>query len=74
MKARWFGRIVRHVAAVTISVTAANATTNREKIQDIVKLRQAVKQEARELELQLNELVHHDDDSLRAMLGLRLIR
>lgn len=41
---------------------------DREKIQDIVKLRQAVKQEARELELQLNELVHHDDDSLRAKM------
>ncbi|KAK5849721.1 hypothetical protein PBY51_014032 [Eleginops maclovinus] len=35
------------------------------KVQDIEELRQAVKQEAEELEMQLNELAHHYDDSLK---------
>lgn len=37
----------------------------REKVRDIEELRRAVKQEAGELEKQLNELAHHYDDSLK---------
>ncbi|XP_032366712.1 protein ITPRID1 [Etheostoma spectabile] len=38
---------------------------DREKVQDIEELRRAVKREAGELEMQLNELAHHYDDSLK---------
>ncbi|XP_038578434.1 uncharacterized protein PB18E9.04c isoform X2 [Micropterus salmoides] len=38
---------------------------DREKVRDIMELRQKVKQEAGELEMQLNELAHHYDDSLK---------
>lgn len=37
----------------------------REKVRDIEELRRAVKQEAGELEMQLNELAYHYDDSLK---------
>lgn len=37
----------------------------RRKVLDIEKLRQAVKQEAGKLEVQLNELVYHCGDSLK---------
>ncbi|XP_034561790.1 uncharacterized protein itprid1 [Notolabrus celidotus] len=38
---------------------------DREKVRDIEELRRAVKKEAGELEMQLNELAHHYDDSLK---------
>ncbi|XP_060920362.1 protein ITPRID1 isoform X2 [Labrus mixtus] len=38
---------------------------DREKVRDIEELRQAVKKEAGELEMHLNELAHHYDDSLK---------
>ncbi|KAG7216780.1 hypothetical protein INR49_021178 [Caranx melampygus] len=38
---------------------------DRENIQDIEELRRAVKQEAKELEMQLNELAHYYDHSLK---------
>ncbi|XP_027129989.1 putative GPI-anchored protein pfl2 isoform X1 [Larimichthys crocea] len=38
---------------------------DRENVRDIEELRRAVKQEAEELEKQLNELAHHYDDSLK---------
>ena len=37
----------------------------REEVRDILELRNAVKQEAGELELQLTDLVHHYDDSFK---------
>ncbi|XP_037612391.1 mucin-5AC isoform X2 [Sebastes umbrosus] len=47
------------------AVYSALSDQDREKVQDIEELRRAVKQEARELEMQLNELAHHYDDSLK---------
>ncbi|CAJ1082454.1 uncharacterized protein itprid1 [Xyrichtys novacula] len=38
---------------------------DREKVRDIEELRRAVKKEAEELEMQLNELAHHYDDGLK---------
>ncbi|KAF1372759.1 hypothetical protein PFLUV_G00251950 [Perca fluviatilis] len=38
---------------------------DRESVREIEELRRAVKQEAGELEMQLNELAHHYDDSLK---------
>ncbi|XP_044032665.1 serine-rich adhesin for platelets isoform X3 [Siniperca chuatsi] len=40
---------------------------DREKVRDIEELRRTVKQEAGELEMQLNELAHHYDDSLKML-------
>ncbi|XP_063063047.1 uncharacterized protein itprid1 isoform X2 [Engraulis encrasicolus] len=40
-------------------------TSDREEVRDVLELRTAVKQEARELELQLADLVHHYDDSFK---------
>ncbi|KAF3703431.1 Coiled-coil domain-containing protein 129 [Channa argus] len=47
------------------AVYSALSDHEREKVRDIEELRRAVKQEARELEKQLNELAHHYDDSLK---------
>ncbi|XP_070709419.1 uncharacterized protein itprid1 [Pempheris klunzingeri] len=47
------------------AVYSALSDQDREKVRDIEELRQAVKQEAAELEMQLNELAHHYDDSLK---------
>uniref|UniRef100_UPI0037E6F927 protein ITPRID1 n=1 Tax=Semicossyphus pulcher TaxID=241346 RepID=UPI0037E6F927 len=47
------------------SVYSALSDQDREKVRDIEELRQAVKKEAGELEMQLNELAHHYDDSLK---------
>ncbi|XP_040921768.1 uncharacterized protein itprid1 [Toxotes jaculatrix] len=46
------------------AVYSALSDPDREKVRDIEELRRAVKQEAGELEMQLNELAHHYDDSL----------
>ncbi|XP_054863298.1 uncharacterized protein itprid1 [Amphiprion ocellaris] len=47
------------------AVYSALSDKDREKVQDIQKLRHAVKQQAGELELQLHELAHQYDDSLK---------
>ncbi|XP_071755499.2 uncharacterized protein itprid1 [Centroberyx gerrardi] len=47
------------------SVYNALSDHDREEVRDIAELRRAVKQEAGELELQLNELAHHYDDSFK---------
>ncbi|KAM6971601.1 uncharacterized protein itprid1 [Tautogolabrus adspersus] len=47
------------------SVYSALSDQDREKVKDIEELRQAVKKEAGELEMHLNELAHHYDDSLK---------
>ncbi|KAF3836489.1 hypothetical protein F7725_029047, partial [Dissostichus mawsoni] len=47
------------------AVYSALSDQDRVKVQDIEQLRRAVRQEAEELELQLNELAHHYDDSLK---------
>ncbi|XP_050922597.1 uncharacterized protein itprid1 isoform X6 [Lates calcarifer] len=47
------------------SVYSALSEQDREKVRDIEELRRAVKQEAQELEMQLNDLAHHYDDSLK---------
>ncbi|XP_029979753.1 flocculation protein FLO11-like [Sphaeramia orbicularis] len=47
------------------AVYSALTDQDREKIQDIEELREAIKQEAAELELQLSELAHHYDDNLK---------
>ncbi|XP_033964154.1 uncharacterized protein itprid1 isoform X4 [Pseudochaenichthys georgianus] len=46
------------------AVYSALSDQDRVKVQDIEELRRAVRREAEELELQLNELAHHYDDSL----------
>ncbi|TKS88109.1 Coiled-coil domain-containing protein 129 [Collichthys lucidus] len=47
---------------------------DRENVRDIEELRRAVKQEAEELEMQLNELAHHYDDSLNKNIVRTLAR
>ncbi|KAM7370270.1 hypothetical protein PAMP_011535 [Pampus punctatissimus] len=47
------------------TVYNALSEQDRENVRDLEELRQAVKQEAGELEMQLNELAHHYDDSLK---------
>ncbi|XP_041670124.1 uncharacterized protein itprid1 isoform X2 [Cheilinus undulatus] len=47
------------------AVFSALSDQDREKVRDIEELRRAVKKEAGELEMQLNELAHHYDDSLK---------
>ncbi|XP_070784680.1 uncharacterized protein itprid1 [Enoplosus armatus] len=47
------------------AVYSSLSDQDREKIRDIEELRRTVKQEAGELEMQLNELAHHYDDSLK---------
>ncbi|XP_033964152.1 nucleolar protein dao-5 isoform X2 [Pseudochaenichthys georgianus] len=49
------------------AVYSALSDQDRVKVQDIEELRRAVRREAEELELQLNELAHHYDDSLEMM-------
>ncbi|XP_034005574.1 uncharacterized protein itprid1 isoform X1 [Trematomus bernacchii] len=51
------------------AVYSALSDQDRVKVQDIEELRRAVRQEAEELELQLNELAHHYDDSLKMAAG-----
>ncbi|XP_056155905.1 uncharacterized protein itprid1 [Lampris incognitus] len=57
--------IEEQVSEEQASVYNALTVTDREELQEIAELRRAVKQEAGELELQLNELAHHYDDSLK---------
>ncbi|XP_071341879.1 uncharacterized protein itprid1 [Trachinotus anak] len=47
------------------SIYIALSEQDRERVRDIEELREAVKQEAGELEMQLNELAHYYDDSLK---------
>lgn len=47
------------------AVYSALSDKDRENVRDIEELRYAVKQEAGELEVQLNELAHHYDESLK---------
>ncbi|XP_044196321.1 uncharacterized protein itprid1 [Thunnus albacares] len=47
------------------AVYSALSEQDRENVRDIEELRRAVKQEAGELEMQLNELAHHYGDSLK---------
>ncbi|XP_059183392.1 uncharacterized protein LOC131962408 [Centropristis striata] len=47
------------------AVYSALSEQDRNKVRDIEDLRLAVKQEAAELEMQLNELAHHYDNSLK---------
>ncbi|XP_051266186.1 serine-rich adhesin for platelets isoform X2 [Dicentrarchus labrax] len=47
------------------AVYSALSDQDREKVRDIEELRRAVKQEVAELEMQLNDLAHHYDDSLK---------
>lgn len=42
----------------------------REEVEDVLKLRAAVKREAGTLEQQLSDLVHHYDDSIKMVLNL----
>ncbi|XP_033964153.1 nucleolar protein dao-5 isoform X3 [Pseudochaenichthys georgianus] len=51
------------------AVYSALSDQDRVKVQDIEELRRAVRREAEELELQLNELAHHYDDSLEMTVG-----
>ncbi|XP_031439912.1 uncharacterized protein itprid1 isoform X2 [Clupea harengus] len=45
------------------------SATDREEVGDVLELRAAVKQEARKLELQLTDLVHHYDDSFKMKIN-----
>ncbi|KAM9337585.1 uncharacterized protein itprid1, partial [Symphorus nematophorus] len=47
------------------AVYSSLSDQDRERVREIEELRRAVKQEAAELEMQLNELAHHYDDSLK---------
>ncbi|XP_074549764.1 uncharacterized protein itprid1 [Halichoeres trimaculatus] len=47
------------------AVYSSLSEQDRERVRDIEELRRAVKKEAAELEMQLNELAHHYDDSLK---------
>ncbi|XP_046880081.1 uncharacterized protein LOC124470301 isoform X2 [Hypomesus transpacificus] len=51
------------------SVYSSLSLTDREEVRDILELRNAVKQEAGELELQLTDLVHHYDDSFKMKMN-----
>ncbi|KAI3355024.1 hypothetical protein L3Q82_017848, partial [Scortum barcoo] len=64
-----FRSVLRHMeeqlSEDQAAVYGSLSDQDREKVQDIEELRRAVKQEAGELEMQLNELTHHYDDSLK---------
>ncbi|XP_029314150.1 uncharacterized protein LOC115025816 [Cottoperca gobio] len=59
------GNMEEQLSEDQAAVYNALSDQDREKVQDIEELRRAVKQEAGELEMQLNELAHHYDDSLK---------
>lgn len=54
-----------HSAAVLQPLFTRPVLFVREEVGDVLELRAAVKQEARKLELQLTDLVHHYDDSFK---------
>ncbi|XP_067233861.1 protein ITPRID1 [Chanodichthys erythropterus] len=51
------------------SVLGSLSDSHREEVEDVLKLRAAVKQEAGTLEQQLSDLVHHYDDSIKMKLN-----
>ncbi|KAG7523774.1 hypothetical protein JOB18_003046 [Solea senegalensis] len=55
------------------SIYSALSDIDRETIEDLEVLRRAVRQEAGELETQLNQLAHHHDDSLKMQKMRRLL-
>ncbi|XP_051969658.1 protein ITPRID1 isoform X2 [Xyrauchen texanus] len=58
-------RLEEQQASVHCSLT----DSHREEVEDILRLREAVKQEAGMLEQQLSDLVHHYDDSIKMKLN-----
>ncbi|XP_051543483.1 uncharacterized protein LOC127434638 isoform X2 [Myxocyprinus asiaticus] len=48
---------------------ASVLSSHREEVEDVLRLREAVKQEAGMLEQQLSDLVHHYDDSIKMKLN-----
>ncbi|XP_051970492.1 uncharacterized protein LOC127634835 [Xyrauchen texanus] len=51
------------------SVLCSLSESHREEVEDVLRLREAVKQEAGMLEQQLSDLVHHYDDSIKMKLN-----
>ncbi|XP_052452717.1 uncharacterized protein itprid1 [Carassius gibelio] len=51
------------------SVIRSLSDSHREEVEDVLRLREAVKHEAGTLEQQLSDLVHHSDDSIKMKLN-----
>ncbi|XP_055006821.1 protein ITPRID1 [Boleophthalmus pectinirostris] len=66
------GLVEEHLTEEQTVVYSALSHQDRERVAELLRLRQAVRQEALELEKQLCDLVHHDDRSLTQNMLLLL--